>query len=227
MASHPVNDHHDAASTASTLSSSLSSWTSSQYPQPYSNLRLHSGDGVKLLLRIPSHSVDAVLVTFPDPFFDDYCENEQDRRDPQDHHYTECRLLQLNVLAQMWRVLVASSSSSLSTPSTSGRLYLATDHSGYHAWSHQQVERFNRQKLQKQQLLHGSQSRGRSTTGSNNDHISNTKTTGVAHFALIDPTPDRRQWLPVISKYEQKGWNEGRSTHLSCWEATTTLECEH
>jgi tRNA G46 methylase TrmB len=70
-----------------------------------------------------------------------------------------------------------------------GRLYLATDHEAYYTWSHAQVARFN--------VLQASASR--------------------SGFTLVEPTPHRSTWLPVVSKYEQKGWDEGRSTHLSCW----------
>jgi tRNA G46 methylase TrmB len=70
-----------------------------------------------------------------------------------------------------------------------GRLYLATDHEAYYTWSHAQVARFN--------VLQASASR--------------------PGFTLVEPTPHRSTWLPVVSKYEQKGWDEGRSTHLSCW----------
>jgi tRNA G46 methylase TrmB len=70
-----------------------------------------------------------------------------------------------------------------------GPLYLATDHEAYHAWSHAQVARFN--------ALQAAASR--------------------PGFALVEPTPHRSSWLPVVSKYEQKGWDEGRSTYLSCW----------
>jgi len=38
-------------------------------------------------------------------------------------------------------------------------------------------------------------------------------------FRLVEPCPDRSEWLPAISRYEQKGWDEGRTTKLSCWEA--------
>jgi len=34
------------------------------------------------------------------------------------------------------------------------------------------------------------------------------------------PCPDRRDWLPVISKYEEKGLAEGRSTICQCWMKT-------
>ena len=137
----------------------------------YSNLRLHTGDGTKLLACLPDHSVHAILVTFPDPFV----------------NQVGCRLLQVSVLEEIWRVLVPQ-----------GRLYLATDHAGYHAWSQVQVELFNQQQQQQQQQ---------------------DDTTKSRCFRLVEPTPDRRLWLPVVSKYEQKGWDEGRSTHLSCWEA--------
>jgi tRNA G46 methylase TrmB len=35
----------------------------------------------------------------------------------------------------------------------------------------------------------------------------------------VEPCPDRLEWLPVVSQYEQKGWDEGRQTHLCCWVA--------
>lgn len=37
-------------------------------------------------------------------------------------------------------------------------------------------------------------------------------------FTPIASIPDRSNWLPVISKYEQKGSNEGRMTCLASWE---------
>jgi len=129
---------------------------------PYSNLRFNTGDGTKLLACIPNHSLTAVLVTFPDPF----------------EHQPECRLLQVSVLKELWRVLVTNG----------GRLYLATDHAGYHTWSHHQIDRFNEE------------------------------TPTDILFQPLDPAPDRSQWLPVVSKYERKGWSEGRTTHLSCWQ---------
>jgi tRNA G46 methylase TrmB len=39
-------------------------------------------------------------------------------------------------------------------------------------------------------------------------------------FGLVEPTPDRGVWLPVVSKYERKGWDEGRETLSICWEAS-------
>ena len=33
----------------------------------------------------------------------------------------------------------------------------------------------------------------------------------------VVPCPDRTEWLPAISYYEQKGFDEGRSTHTRCW----------
>jgi tRNA G46 methylase TrmB len=43
----------------------------------------------------------------------------------------------------------------------------------------------------------------------------------MPRFRLLEPCPDRSEWLPAISRYEQKGWDEGRRTRLSCWEALT------
>ena len=178
---------------------------------PYSNLRLHTGDGVKLIACIPDHSLAAVLVTFPDPFFDSY--SNEDGHDPRDHYHAECRLLQLDVLAQIWRVLLLSTLNGASGDEEgAGRLYLATDHKGYHAWSHQQVEHFNN--CYSPPFLRDPSSKGHG----GDDH--ETAAVVKAHFRCVRPTPDRRQWLPVVSQYEQKGWDEGRSTYLSCWEAT-------
>jgi len=35
----------------------------------------------------------------------------------------------------------------------------------------------------------------------------------------VTPIPDRREWLPVMSKYELKGIEEGRFTMYQCWES--------
>jgi len=37
-------------------------------------------------------------------------------------------------------------------------------------------------------------------------------------YVPVSPVPDRSSWLPVISKYEQKGLEEGRHTQLACWQ---------
>ena len=126
----------------------------------YDNVRIFPGDGAKLLPYIPSGTLDALLITFPDPF----AKNAEE----------EWRLIQLNTLEEMHRVL---------KPST-GRLYLATDHDGFHAWSHSMIERYNQKK---------------------------------SSFLLVEPVPSRLEWVPVVSRYEKKGWEEGRSTKLSCW----------
>ena len=34
----------------------------------------------------------------------------------------------------------------------------------------------------------------------------------------VVPCPDRENWLPAVSYYEQKGLDEGRSTMLQCWQ---------
>jgi tRNA (guanine-N7-)-methyltransferase len=43
-------------------------------------------------------------------------------------------------------------------------------------------------------------------------------TNNSSYFSHIKPCPSRSEWLPVVSKYEQKGWDEGRSTLMACWE---------
>jgi tRNA G46 methylase TrmB len=145
---------------------------------PYSNLRIFPGDGVKLLPYIPSFSLSVVLVTFPDPF-------------PKEDQ-AQWRVMQRHTLLEIHRVL----------KSGAGRLFLATDHEGYYQWTHHLVEQCN--------------------TDSAFGALDNT-TTDERHsptrigFRLVEPCPDRMDWLPVVSRYEQKGWDEGRSTKLSCW----------
>lgn len=132
-----------------------------QVENPYSNLRIYSGDAVKLLPYIPSESVSAVLITNPDPF------PKQDEE--------EWRLIQPNTVYGFRRLLRPG-----------GRLYLATDHEGFFSWSLGVLELVNeRERI----------------------------------FRLLDPCPDRKEWLPVVSKYELKGWEEGRRPLLACWEA--------
>lgn len=161
----------------------------------YDHVRIYAGDGTKLLQCVPDHSVTAVLVTFPDPFMGN-----------QQQHW---RLLQVSVLTELRRILLLPPSIS-PLPSIGGggggRLYLATDHAGYHQWSHDQVAALNRILQEQVETNHGSAS---SSSSSN---------PMVLLFALVEPTPDRASWLPVVSKYEQKGWDEGRPTWLSCWE---------
>ena len=69
-----------------------------------------------------------------------------------------------------------------------GRFYLATDVEEYDIWT--------------RTLFQGQEQQ-------NDD----------AYFWVeVDPTPPRKDWLPVISQYEEKGLREGRRTHLQCWE---------
>jgi tRNA G46 methylase TrmB len=135
---------------------------------PYSNLRVYSGDGIKLLSYLVNASVSAILVTFPDPF-------EKDREKAY-------RMIQTANLIEMHRVL-----------EDGGRLFLATDHEGLHTYSHPVM-----------------------------DAVKNSK--GQTLFRLVTPCPDRQEWLPVVSKYERKGWEEGNRTYLSCWEAIAITE---
>lgn len=131
---------------------------------PYSNLRIYQGDGVRLLSNIPSGTLEAVLVTNPDPF----------PREGQE----EWRLFQVHTLREIRRVLVPT-----------GQLYLATDHEGFFSWSHEIMSVANDRE---------------------------------AIFEIVHPTPSRKLWLPVVSEYEQRGWDSGRRTLLSCWEAVSS-----
>ena len=172
--------------------------------RPYSNVRIHGGDGYKLLSKIPNSSLAAILVTFPDPF------PKEDEK--------EWRLVQVQTLLEFHRVLRGSSSSTslLSSPRAesttntnqsiddddarsqnpfstdddtilSGVFYLATDDDVYYKWSHEIISMVNSRNPERGPL-----------------------------FENV-PCPDRREWLPAVSTYEQKGWKEGRSTKLACW----------
>jgi tRNA G46 methylase TrmB len=162
----------------------------------YENIRIFMGDGVKLLHSIPDGSISVVLVAFPDPFMGT--------------NQSSYRLLQLDVLQQIRRILISpplvASDSELGAP---GRLYIATDHEGYHKWSREQVEQFNRISRSQRNDIDSARCLVESAG----------KPMPPGSFELLVPTPDRSLWLPVISKYEQKGLAEGRATWSSCWEA--------
>ena len=150
--------------------------TSTVVEDPYSNVRIYPGDGVKLLPYIPSNSLSTILVTFPDPF-------------PQKGQ-EKWRVMQEHTLFDFHRVLKKST----------GRLFLATDDENFHIWTHGLVNRIN----------------SKTITMKNYDATDQLRTT---YFRLVEPCPNRLDWLPAISRYEQKGWDEGRKTNLSCWEA--------
>lgn len=72
----------------------------------------------------------------------------------------------------------------------SGRLLLATDHQGFYDWAKDVVHEWN------------------SIQG---DDVQQPRLVPISNI-------DRRQWLPVVSRYERKGWDEGRRTLLVGWE---------
>jgi tRNA G46 methylase TrmB len=139
-----------------------------EWENPYRNLGIYPGDGIKLLPYIPLSSLAVVLITFPDPF-------------PKESQ-AEWRVVQIRTLLQVHRVLQEN-----------GRFFLATDHDGFYEWSHFVMEALNKEK---------------------------------AFFQKLEQYPDRSEWLPVISKYERKGWDEGRQTKLTCWVKKSVTEKE-
>ena len=126
--------------------------------RPYDNVRIYCGDGIKFLNLIPSHSLSAIILPFPDPF-------------QQDHH-EKFRVIQKDTLVTLERVLKKG-----------GSFYLATDAIEFFEWCRGIFD------------SHGKE-RG---------------------WQEVAPCPDRTEWLPAISYYEQKGFDEGRSTHTRCW----------
>ena len=86
-------------------------WTQPcSHEQPYDNLRVYTGDGVKLLAYLRADSLDRVVVPFPDPF-----------PKSRDHHW---RILQKGTVQQIHRILKPG-----------GCFCLATDHDGFFQWS--------------------------------------------------------------------------------------------
>lgn len=77
---------------------------------PYQNVRILQGDGIKLLSHLPCKYLDAILITFPDPW-------------PKEGH-SHWRVVQPNVLEEMHRVLKCS-----------GRVYVATDAECFNDWT--------------------------------------------------------------------------------------------
>lgn len=126
--------------------------------RPYDNVRIYCGDGIKFLNLIPSHSLSAIILPFPDPF-------------QQDGH-EKFRVIQKDTLVTLERVLKMG-----------GSFYLATDAIEFFEWCCGIFD------------SHGKE-RG---------------------WQEVMPCPDRTEWLPAISYYEQKGFDEGRSTHVRCW----------
>jgi tRNA G46 methylase TrmB len=144
---------------------------------PYQNVRVYGGDAIVLLENcVESGSLDAILITFPDPF-------------PSDKPH---RILQVHTVETMYRTLA-----------TRGRLYVATDHPIFYEWSLRTMERWN---ALQQELQSSSDS-----APSSSRTLQRRKMTPILGV-------NRIQWLPVVSRYERKGWDEGRTTHLACWE---------
>ena len=84
---------------------------SSSSSSPYQNIRILPGDGIKLLKHFPANYIDAILITFPDPWPN---ENEHD-----------WRVIQSGILKDMHSVLVSCGS----------RVYVATDAECFNNWT--------------------------------------------------------------------------------------------
>lgn len=169
-------------------------------PRVYDDrLRIHTGDGYKLLPKLPDGSLSAILITFPDPFPKD---TDLDYRLVQHQTLIEChRILRkkgpttndnANENANEGSTINNDIKNDDNTRDGNGRLFLATDHDGYHEWCHRIMNEVN-----------------------NRDGPASSSPL----FKLEETCPNRMEWLPAISRYEQKGLDEGRSTKLSCWVA--------
>jgi tRNA (guanine-N(7)-)-methyltransferase len=139
---------------------------------PYENVRIYPGDGVKLIGMLPRMSLNAVYLTFPDPWpkEDDHC----------------WRVIQDESVRSIGRVLKPG-----------GCFYLATDSTCFYDWT---MEIFQR-----------AQSDRRC------ENLGDGPKTSIVQWEKVLPCPNRDDWLPVVSKYEEKGIVEGRNTMLQCW----------
>jgi tRNA (guanine-N7-)-methyltransferase len=77
---------------------------------PCQNVRIIPGDGIKLLSHLPCAYLDAILITFPDPW-------------PKEGH-SRWRVVQPNVLTEMHRVLKSD-----------GKVFVATDAECFNEWT--------------------------------------------------------------------------------------------
>ena len=168
---------------------------------------LSSCDGIKLLLHLPNNYITNVFITFPDPW-----PNEHDCR---------CRVVQVEVLREMHRVLVNSSgadrrmgndcdgsgSGGGDDEAGSGRVYIATDATCFNDWT---------RNIFNQEIA----ATAAATPNNDDEKEKDQSNTGATHsnWKEVIPTPNRASWLPIISYYEQKGLDEGRHTMLQCWE---------
>ncbi len=154
--------------------------------------RIHTGDGYKLLPKLPDGSLSAILITFPDPFPKD---SDVNYRLVQHQTLLEChRILRKGRYSNTTNGIGNDDYNNKNGYDWNGRLFLATDHDGYHEWCHKIMSDVNE---------------------SNQDNPSSSS----ALFEIEETCPDRMEWLPAVSRYEQKGWDEGRSTKLTCWVA--------
>mmetsp|Transcript_31756 Transcript_31756/g.48707 ORF Transcript_31756/g.48707 Transcript_31756/m.48707 type:complete len:412 (+) Transcript_31756:121-1356(+) len=170
-------------------------------PSPYENVRIYPGDGIKLLPSIPSSSISTLLVTFPDPF-------------PKPSHRKH-RLIQVHTLQAMYRILTKTS--------PVGRLFIATDHEGYFEWCLEIFDLMNSTTSTEVERIRSTMDGKETELKRRNDNADDNETSicQPARFRQVPVVPDRSTWLPAISKYEQKGWNEGRKTMLQCWEVVS------
>jgi tRNA G46 methylase TrmB len=177
------------------------------------HFRIHTGDGYKLLFKIPTDSLANILITFPDPF--------------EKNNDTQYRLIQKQTLLECYRILRKNNNNNNNNSSNSnsnsnddnknynGLLYLATDHDGYYDWCHQMIYEVNNN----HNINDNGNGNGNDDNSNDNDGNDTVRSQPqIPLFRLIEPCPNRKNWLPAISRYEQKGWTEGRSTKLSCWQ---------
>lgn len=109
---------------------------------------------------------------------------------PRECHF-QWRVVQREVVREMHRVLKPF-----------GRVYVATDAECFDVWTREKFQQESSSTLSCD-LIDGDGGDG---------------ATAVHLWNEIIPCPNRASWLPVVSYYEQKGLDEGRSTILQCWQ---------
>ncbi|KAL9185095.1 hypothetical protein ACHAXT_002872 [Thalassiosira profunda] len=107
------NEESTAAQFFGDASTTEQTRQSARAQQQLKNVRILPGDGIKLISHLPWDYVDAILVTFPDPW-------------PKESH-AQWRVIQCEVVREMHRVLKSGSGS--------GRVYVATDAECFDNWT--------------------------------------------------------------------------------------------
>ena len=184
---------------------------------PYQNVRILPGDGIKLLSHLPSNYLDAILITFPDPWPGNY--------------YVQWRVIQKEMLNEMRRVLKTSCRKNGTANNSEegkagcncdnscyGRAFIATDAECFDSWTRQIFSQESCSKATGNESLVTATDDNACVKGAADSTTTTKDRISSMVWKEVLPCPDRNEWLPIVSYYEQKGMDEGRHTMLQCWQ---------